>query len=295
MNIISKLPQQLSSHLWLMGHPSFNLYLVRGERSTALIETGISAVADTVIGQLKELNVRPDFLIVMHPHGDHISGLATLREKYPDAKVICAEGAGKFISNPRMTSALINDDRHMTSFLREQDLNINRESVTSAPDLSDAMIMHDRDVLDLGGCRLHFSAALGHSPAALVVHIPEDDALMVSDALGFYYPRGRFFPIYFTGYAAYMAELERFQAMNPTLLGIAHFGPFVGYSDIIRGFQLARQCAAGMRGLIRNSKISDEQLIQDIYHDFYREEMLLYSRENIIDCCKLLIKRSRED
>jgi 2-aminobenzoylacetyl-CoA thioesterase len=294
MMVASTFPKQLSSHLWLLGHTCFNLYLARGEKLSALIEIGVSAIADVVISQLELLNVCPDFLIVMHPHGDHINGLAALRERFHNARVICGAGAAEFISHPRTAYALVNDDNHMTSFMARQGISVNRPAITGAPSLNGALIHNDGDVLDLGDCTLHFSVVRGHAPGALVVHIPNDDAFMVSDALGFYYPGRRFFPTYFTGYADYITALDQLEAGKTEILGIAHHGPLVGRPDIKKGFQLARRCAMDMRELIRNTHKNDEQLIQDIYNDFYCDEMLLYTRENIIGCCKLLIKRSRE-
>jgi 2-aminobenzoylacetyl-CoA thioesterase len=288
-------PRQLSSHLWLLGHPCFNIYLARGKKLSALIEIGVSATADFIISQMEQLKVRPDFLIVMHPHGDHISGLAALLERYPDARLICGEGSPEFIDHPKTASALVNDDSHMSSFMIRQGMPVIRPAIACVPSLNDALIRHDGEVLDLGGCTLHFSIVRGHAPGALVVHIPEDKALMVSDALGFYYPGRRFFPIYFTGYADYMAAMDQLEAIKPEILGIAHHGPLMGYPEINKGFELARRCAVEMRKMIRNTRKDDEQLIRDIYNDFYCDEMLLYTRENIVGCCKLLIKRSREN
>jgi hypothetical protein len=46
-------------------------------------------------------------------------------------------------------------------------------------------------------------------------------------------------------------------------------------------------------GKIRNDQRPEEKIIEEIYRDYYRDELTLYSRENIITCCKLLVRRSR--
>lgn len=38
----------------------------------------------------------------------------------------------------------------------------------------------------------------------------------------------------------------------------------------------------------------DDRIIKEIYEDFYGDELLLYPRENIIGCCRLPLRRSRE-
>ena len=75
-------PRLLTDGLWVLGNYYFNLYLVKGEQASALIEVGISAVVDDVIRQLEVLQVSPTFLVVTHPHADHITGLPGLREGF---------------------------------------------------------------------------------------------------------------------------------------------------------------------------------------------------------------------
>ena len=76
-------PARLADGLWVLGNSYFNLYLVRGKAAAALVDAGISAMADDVIGQLETLGVTPDYLVVTHPHPDHINGLDALRERFP--------------------------------------------------------------------------------------------------------------------------------------------------------------------------------------------------------------------
>jgi len=85
-------PSRLNDRLWVLGHYHFHCYLIRGDRQTALIEMGVSATADTVLRQLGNLGVSPDYLIVTHPHGDHVNGLPALRAAFPTATVMAGPG-----------------------------------------------------------------------------------------------------------------------------------------------------------------------------------------------------------
>ena len=62
---LTAVPGCLAEGLQAMGNSFFTLYFVRGRTGSALIDTGISAMADGVIGQLDALGVRPDNLEAM--------------------------------------------------------------------------------------------------------------------------------------------------------------------------------------------------------------------------------------
>jgi glyoxylase-like metal-dependent hydrolase (beta-lactamase superfamily II) len=278
----------------VLGHPFFHVYLVRGQNVTALIEMGVSATADTVIGQLAALKVRPDYLIISHPHGDHINGLPALKQAFPEARVVAGAGATEFLSHPRTGPSLVHDDRFMTAFLKEQGIVNSRPPLAAGPLLADdTLIKRDGDIIDLGGLTLDFLVAKGHAPGNLVVHIPQLRTLMVSDSLGFYFMRHRFFPIYFTGYADYMETIDRLESLRPEIVAPAHQTIFQGV-DVERAFDLARWEGKTMKERILKHKGDDERIVQEIYEDFYGDELLLYPQENIIGCCRLLLRRSRE-
>ena len=65
---------------------------------------------------------------------------------------------------------------------------------------------------------------------------------MASDSLGFRIPSLGFFPIFFTGYADYMAVIDRMEALQPRILCLAHQGPLTG-ENARRAFQDAREAA----------------------------------------------------
>ncbi len=94
-------PSLLSKNFWILGNYYLNLFLVKGNRASALIEVGISAITDTIIEQLESLNVSPTYIIVTHPHADHLTGLTGLCERFPDAKVLAGKGAKEFATHPK--------------------------------------------------------------------------------------------------------------------------------------------------------------------------------------------------
>ena len=132
----------------------------------------------------------------------------------------------------------------------------------------------------------------GHAIGNILVHVPGLSALMVSDSLGFRIPSIGFFPIFFTGYGDYMATIDRLEALEPRILCLAHQGPLMG-QDARKAFRDAREATRSLYEEIRNDPRDEDAVIQDLYPRFYRDELALYTPENIIGCCRLIIRRSR--
>lgn len=130
---------------------------MQGDQSVALIETGVSAVVDDVIRQLDSLNIVPSFLVVTHPHADHVTGLPGLR-----AVSGCSGGCGRgssglSLSHPKASAGLVAEDQHMTKFLAEHGVSPGRPPVDEPPYVGDCLIARDGDTMDLGGLTLHSS------------------------------------------------------------------------------------------------------------------------------------------
>jgi 2-aminobenzoylacetyl-CoA thioesterase len=249
-------------------------------------------MADEVIGQLEALGVSPDYLIVTHPHGDHINGLQALQERYPGARIVIGPGAREFLSHPKTAAALVAEDRFMSEFLTSRGYRPGRSPIDRPPSVDGAMVVNEGETLDLGGLSIHFLHVGGHAIGNILVYVPMLRALMASDSLGFRIPSIGFFPIFFTGYADYMATIERLEALEPQILCLAHQGPLVG-EDARKAFKDAREAASSLYEQIRNDPRGEDELIADLNRHFYREELSLYTPDNIIGCCRLIIRRSR--
>jgi glyoxylase-like metal-dependent hydrolase (beta-lactamase superfamily II) len=139
---------------------------------------------------------------------------------------------------------------------------------------------------------LRFLHVGGHAIGNILVHVPGLSALMVSDSLGFRIPSIGFFPIFFTGYGDYMATIDRLEALEPRILCLAHQGPLME-QDARKAFRDAREATRSLCEEIRNDPRDEDAVIQDLYPRFYRDELVLYTPENIIGCCRLIIRRSR--
>ncbi|MBI4963815.1 MAG: MBL fold metallo-hydrolase [Desulfomonile tiedjei] len=286
-------PRLLTDGLWVVGNYYFNSYLVKGEQATALIDVGVSAVVDDVIRQLDSLRIAPTFLVVTHPHTDHVTGLDGLQVRYPQALIVAAEGAADFLAHPKAGEVMALEDLHMADFLASKGLNPGRRPIEEPPSLNNCLIAKDGYEMDLGGLTLRFISVTGHAPGEIVAHIPEIDALILSDSLGFRYPGRGVFPLFFTNYSDYIASLDRLRNLRAKIVGVAHQGPLSG-AQIEKAFEESGREAMRLRDKIRLDSRDDEEVAADVFKEYYKDELMIYTPENIMNCARLLVRRARE-
>jgi flavorubredoxin len=69
---------------------SYNSYLIKGSKKTALIDTVDPTMQDVLINHLSELGVkRIDYVVANHAEQDHSGAIPQVLEKYTEAKVVC--------------------------------------------------------------------------------------------------------------------------------------------------------------------------------------------------------------
>ncbi|MDL1969339.1 MAG: MBL fold metallo-hydrolase [Deltaproteobacteria bacterium] len=286
-------PALLSENLWVLGNYYFSLYLVQGNNASALIEVGISAITDTVINQLESLNVSPTYLVVTHPHADHLTGLDGLYKRFPDAMIVAGQGTQDFITHPKALKIMINEDRYMAKMLSALGIKPGRSPIEKFSFPDNHIVVKDNHEIDLGSIILRCVKVKGHSPGNIIVHIPETDALILSDSLGFHYPGRCFLPLFFTGFSEYMASMDYMKSLRPTILGLGHQGPITG-ANVESAFRNSRQAALNIYSRIIGEQKNSSEIADDLFTEFYKDEFTLYSEENIRNCTQLLVRRSME-
>ena len=159
------------------------------------------------------------------------------------------------------------------------------------PSLADCLIAKDGDEMDLGGLTLRYLAVEGHAPGNVNVHIPDIEALIVSDSLGFRFDRRGFYPLFFTSFSAYVQTIERLKSLRPRILGVPHQGPRRG-KQVEIDFDEALRVTHEMKNKILQDGREREEIAKDLFDEYYQDEFLLYGPENILSCCRLLVKRA---
>lgn len=286
-------PRPLAEDLWVLGNSYFCLYLVKGEQASALIEVGVSAIVDDLVTQLESLNTSPAFLVVTHPHFDHLTGLEGLTERYPSALVVAGAGAPEFLEHPKVQAGVAPEERYISQYMASIGIPPGRPPVEEAPSLADCIIASDGDEMDLGGLTLRFLIVKGHAPGHINVYVPEREALIASDSLGYPTEKRGICPLVFMGFDDHMTTLDRLEQLNPRILGLGHQGLRSG-SQVQESFAEARKNAQEMRERIRNDRRDFEEISRDLFEEFYQDELRVFNPENISLGFKSMVKQAKK-
>ncbi len=134
---------------------SYNAYLIKGSKKTALIDTVDPSMESELIENLQELKIeRIDYVISNHAEQDHSGAIPKVLELYPEARVV---------TNPKckdmlMDLLLVPEDKFMT--------------------------VNDGDVLSLGDKTLEFILTPWvHWPETMLTYLREDKILFTCDFL----------------------------------------------------------------------------------------------------------------
>ncbi|NOZ20318.1 MAG: FprA family A-type flavoprotein [Planctomycetes bacterium] len=138
---------------------TYNSYLVKGERKTALIDTVKYLFTDEFIANLKDL-IDPseiDYLVCQHSEPDHGGSIGAVLDLAKNATVVCSVPCQKFLGE------LMN-----ASFK--------------------CQTVKDDDTIDLGGRMLRFfTAPQVHWPDTMFSYLGEEKILFPNDAFGTHY------------------------------------------------------------------------------------------------------------
>lgn len=135
---------------------SYNSYLIKGSKKTALIDTVEPTKEQELIDNLKKLGIdHIDYLIANHGEQDHSGAIPKILEVYPEARVVtnakCQDTLANFL--------LIPNDKFIT--------------------------VNDRETISLGNKTLEFIfAPWVHWPETMLTYLKDDKILFPCDFLG---------------------------------------------------------------------------------------------------------------
>lgn len=140
---------------------TYNSFLVRGGRQTALIDTVKAHYSTEFLHKLQELGVeRLDWVVINHTEPDHSGSLDVLLDRYPEATVVCTRPGDNFLRQ-----------------LFHRDLR--------------TRVVADGEEIDLGGRTLKFFLApYLHWPDTMFTWLPEENILFSCDAFGAHFCAG---------------------------------------------------------------------------------------------------------
>jgi flavorubredoxin len=135
---------------------SYNAYLIKGQKKTALIDTVDPTKEDDLLDNLDDLGIEHlNYIVVNHAEQDHSGAIPLMLELYSEAKIVTNEKCKKML----MEHLLIKEDKIIT--------------------------VNDNDTLSLGGKTLKFIfAPWVHWPETMLTYLEEDKILFSCDLFG---------------------------------------------------------------------------------------------------------------
>ncbi|MCS7145083.1 MAG: MBL fold metallo-hydrolase [Nitrososphaerota archaeon] len=200
-------------------------YIVAGERSSAIIDTGYASSARRVASAIVESGASQNlrYIIPTHAHLDHCGATGDLASIFAGAEVYTHERALPHLINP--------------SRLLEGVKSIYEAHVFSAMggirplDESRSRVMDDGEEIDLGGMTIRSIYTHGHAPHHLSIQIIEKGYVVTGDAVPSRYPFTDFFipntvpPKYDLDQA--LKSIRKIFELEPRLLLTPHYGPIL--------------------------------------------------------------------
>lgn len=107
-----------------------------------------------------------DYIILTHEHTDHTWGVNSLKERYPDAKILCSEACNKYA--PKASRAY---------FLFYYDDEYYRYAINPA----DVIVKKQKEALDWNNYQILFIMTPGHSYGSMCIGI--DNLLFTGDTI----------------------------------------------------------------------------------------------------------------
>ena len=286
-------PVRITDDIWLLGNYYINLYLVKGKNFSALVELGVTAIVESVVDQLQSLDVSPDYLVLTHPHADHITGLPELMKRFPKSRLLAGAGSKQFALHPEALKAMVFEDRFISTAFQKLGYISNSAAIDTLTFPEGYIRIGDKTEIDLGDLTLKCIPLPGHCPGYIAIYIPEKRTLFASDALGFHYPGRGFCPLFFTGFNNYTDSLWILESLKAEIVALGHQGPIIG-QNVKTAFRETRKETNSIIEIVRDYKMDADRLARELFQRYYVDEFTLYSARNIMNCCRLLVRRARE-
>ncbi len=194
-------------HVFERGWLSANNILFKGERSTALVDSGYFSHREQTVGLIqRELSGRPlDLLLNTHLHSDHCGGNAALQSTFPEIHTLIPPGEAEAVSRW---------DEDALSYQPTGQI-CERFGFSGLLQPGATIALADRE------WQIH--AAPGHDPHSIILFEPESRTLISADALwenGF----GVVFPELLgePGFDEVQSTLDLIESLEPALVIPGH-------------------------------------------------------------------------
>lgn len=291
--------RRLSDNVLQMGNRHFNYFLV-GRRQCFLVECGVSG---GVISLAADLQKMPEIsevtgILAMHEHFDHVCGIPALREMFAGVPVLAHPRAERILRKQAVVEDFFRQDEKMSDILLQRGLIDHKPISPCIGEIGIDGILEEGQYLPVEkGLQLQILETPGHSPCSLAAYLPGEQVMFLSDAAGYQIDDQSIFPIFFQGYDLYMESIKRLMGFPTRVLALPHGTVWAGRREMDAFYQRALQSAQDTFQLIQTmleEGLSPESMQEVLFSRYYRDDLMIYTPENIQLCVKLLIQRVGE-
>jgi Zn-dependent hydrolases, including glyoxylases len=251
--------------------PGSDAFLIITEKKSALIDSGFAFCADTMIENIeRELNGRAlDYILLTHSHYDHAAGSAACRAHFKGSKIAASEYAAKILAKPSALSVIREMDDSAAEYY----------GFEKGPDIFSELkvdiVLHEGDIIDLGGITLKVLDAPGHTKCSIAFYSPEEKTLISCETAGCCTESGFVCPCFLVGYAISIDFINRARAMDIEKILVPHFGVLKGVK-CHEFLDSALSSAELLKDTVINdhkSGLSNEEITEHCKSIFYKEEI----------------------
>ena len=278
-------PGRVTDRIWLLGRPESTVYLVEGDRESALLGGGMAAIIPDVLEQLEAFGLDEEkirHIIIHHTHFDHVGIVPFFRKRWPLARVAASSRGKEQLARPRVWSTILALSRSLLQHYglahRMAEFHLGGEVLAVDRALTEG------EEISLGGLTLRLLEVPGHSSCSLAVHIPEEKTLSASDAGGISCRKG-ILTAANSNFDRYLQSLEKMARCEVKTWLAEHNGALIGREaedhahNAIIAAQNTRQMIETAYARLRDEpgttdEITD-RLIEQTGVDFLPREVLL--------------------
>ncbi len=290
--------RKISDNVLMMGNRHFNYFVVGRERAV-LVECGVSGGVVSFQQEWQKLQRPPEIhrILAMHEHFDHVCGIPGLREMFPQVPVLAHSQTGKVLKKTAVIKDFFQQDDKMSMVLKNRGL-INDKPVSPQVDaIQIDEYVGEGDIIEIDrGAALKVMETPGHSPGSIAVYLQQEQLMCLSDAGGYQIRDDCIFPIFFQNYEMYLESIERMSTYPTRILALPHGEIWTGVSVHLfyrRALEAARKAFKYIRRMLEDG-VDEAEMEARLYKRYYRDDLMIYTPENIRLCVKLLVLRVKE-
>ncbi len=219
----------IDSGLWLLGTEESCIYLLEGEKSSAIINAGLSYALPDCLRQIASLGIcekKIEHVIILHAHFDHVGVVPYLKRKWPHLKIYASSRGWEVLSNPRALSVIHDYMLKVCRRVRGNTDALNALDWQWRDDVRGETLKQNSRI-DLGGRGLEVYETPGHSSCSISVYEPHLKALFPSDAAAIPY-RDEYIIAAGSSFESYRKSLDTMAALDVRILCADHYGYITG-------------------------------------------------------------------